>query len=182
MIERKIEQVDEHDRRLLLTASVQGHQFDSMIVAEAADMDPGEVEDRLEKLERVHVFVKRGDEQEFPDRTLTLHYQFVHVLYQNMLYASLQPTRRKASADASPKRCCVTTEISSSTIAGQLAVLFEGARDFAASAQYFVTAARHCGRPVCVPRGRIAVRSRSRRIARAARRAGAQSSRSSGCR
>ena len=94
MIERKIEQVDEHDRRLLLAASVQGHQFDSVIVAEAADMDPAEVEDRLEKLERVHGFVKRGHEHEFPDRTLTLHYQFVHVLYQNMLYASLQPTRR----------------------------------------------------------------------------------------
>ena len=35
MIARKIEQVDEEDRRLLLAASVQGHEFDSAIVAEA---------------------------------------------------------------------------------------------------------------------------------------------------
>ena len=143
MIERKIEQVDEHDRRLLLTASVQGHQFDSVIVAEAADLDPGEVEDRLERLERVHVFVKRGHEHEFPDRTLTLHYQFVHVLYQNMLYASLQPTRRKAYSARVAEALLRHHGDQSSTIAGQLAVLLEGARDFAASARFFVTAARH---------------------------------------
>ena len=143
MIERKIEQVDEHDRRLLLTASVQGHRFDSMIVAEAADIDPVEVEERLERLERVHAFVRRGDEQEFPDRTLTLTYQFVHVLYQNMLYASLQPTRRKALSGRVAEALLRHYGDLSSSIAGQLAVLLEGARDFAASAQYFVTAARH---------------------------------------
>ena len=143
MIERKVEQVDEHDRRLLLTASVQGHRFDSMIVAEAADIDPGEVEDRLENLERVHAFVRRGHEQEFPDRTLTLTYQFVHVLYQNMLYASLQPTRRKALSGRVAEALLRHYGDLSSTIAGQLAVLLEGARNFAASAQYFLTAARH---------------------------------------
>ena len=96
MIARKIEQVDERDRALLLAASVQGPEFDSAIVSEAIEMDPADVEERLDVLERVHVFVKRGSEYEFPDLTLTLQYQFVHVLYQNMLYASLQPTRRAA--------------------------------------------------------------------------------------
>ena len=96
MIARKIEQVDERDRALLLAASVQGPEFDSAMVSEAIEMDPAAVEERLDILERVHVFVKRGNEYEFPDLTLTLQYQFVHVLYQNMLYASLQPTRRTA--------------------------------------------------------------------------------------
>ena len=63
---------------------------------EALEMDPAEVEERLESLERVHVFVRRGEELEFADGTLTLRYRFVHVLYQNVLYASLQPTRRAA--------------------------------------------------------------------------------------
>ena len=72
MIARKIERLDERNRRLLLAASVQGHEFDSAVVAEAVEMDPAEVEERLETLERVHVFVTRGDEHEFPDRTLTL--------------------------------------------------------------------------------------------------------------
>ena len=79
MIERKIEQLDERDRKLLLAASVQGHEFDSATVSEAAEMDPADVEDRLDVLERVHVFVERGAEREFPDLTLTQDYRFVHV-------------------------------------------------------------------------------------------------------
>ena len=35
-------------------------------------------------------------EQAFPDGTLTLRYGFVHVLYQNALYAALPPTRKAA--------------------------------------------------------------------------------------
>ena len=142
MIARKIEQVDERDRALLLAASVQGHEFDSAIVAEAIEMDPADVEERLDVLERVHVFVKRGNEHEFPDRTLTLHYQFVHVLYQNMLYASLQPTRR-AALSGRVARALVAHGEQSPASAARLAVLFEAARDFATSARYYFVAAQH---------------------------------------
>jgi predicted ATPase len=142
MIARKIEQVDEQDRRLLLAASVQGSEFDSAIVGEAAKMEPGEVEDRLEKLERVHVFVSRGDEQEFPDGTLTLKYRFVHVLYQNVLFASLQPTRRVTLGKAIVAALMAHYGKDAPSIAPRLAVLFETARDFAASAQFFFIAAQ----------------------------------------
>src|SRR5688572_738010 len=46
MIARKIERLDEADRKLLVAASVQGHEFDSTVVAEAIDVDPAEVEER----------------------------------------------------------------------------------------------------------------------------------------
>jgi len=143
MIARKVEQVDERDRRLLVAASVQGHEFDSATLAEALEMDAAEVEDRLESLERVHVFVKRGREEEFPDRTLTLTYQFVHVLYQNMLYASLQPTRRTSLSGRVARSLVGHHGDRAGEIAGRLAVLFEAARDFGASAQYFFVAAQH---------------------------------------
>ena len=142
MIQRKIEQVDERDRKLLLGASVQGHEFDSAVVAEAVEMDPADVEERLELLERVHVFVKRGEEHEFPDRSLTLNYQFVHVLYQNLLYASLQPTRRAALSGKVARALVAHYGDQIASVAGRVAVLFETARDFAASARYFHTAAR----------------------------------------
>ena len=142
MIARKIEQVDERDRALLLAASVQGPEFDSAIVSEAIEMDPAHVEERLDVLERVHVFVKRGSEYEFPDLTLTLHYQFVHVLYQNMLYASLQPTRR-AALSGRVARALVAHGEETPASAARLAVLFEAARDFATSARYYFAAAQH---------------------------------------
>jgi len=142
MVTRKIEQVNERDRELLLAASVQGHEFDSNTVAEAVEMDPAEVEDRLAVLERVHVFVKKGDEREFSDRTLTLDYQFVHVLYQNVLYASIQPRRRVALGGRIAKSLVQHSGDDAPSIAGHLAVLYETAREFAAAAQYFYIAAQ----------------------------------------
>ncbi len=98
MIQRKIAQLDKEDRRLLVAASVQGYEFESAVIAESLEWDAADVEERLAALERVHGFVRRVDELEFPDQTPTLRYVFVHVLYQNALYASLQPTRRTSSA------------------------------------------------------------------------------------
>src|SRR5262245_58737549 len=100
MIQRKIDQLGDDDRRLLVAASVQGYEFDSAVVARVLQRDAAEVEDRLGELDRVHTFVRMVQEQEFPDRTLTVRYRFVHVLYQNVLYDSLQPTRRAALSAA----------------------------------------------------------------------------------
>ena len=143
MIARKIERVDEVDRRLLLAASVEGHEFDSAVVAEAIEMDPAEVEERLDALEHVHVFVKRIKEHEFPDLTLSLQYQFVHVLYQNALYATLQPTRRASLSGRVARALIAHHRGEHAGLAGRLAALFESARDFGQSAQYFLEGARH---------------------------------------
>jgi hypothetical protein len=142
MIARKIEQLDDLDRRLLVGASVQGYEFDSRTVSEATEMDAADAEDRLEALERVHVFVRRGAEEEFPDRTLTIKYQFAHVLYQNLLYASLQPTRRASLSSRVAHALVTHYGDRAGEIAGRLAVLFDAARDFGAAAQYFLTAAQ----------------------------------------
>jgi tetratricopeptide (TPR) repeat protein len=90
----------------------------------------------------VHVFVTRSAEEEFPDRTLTIKYQFAHVLYQNQMYASLQPTRRAALSGRVARALVTRFGEHTDDIAGRLAVLFEAARDFAASAQYFYAASQ----------------------------------------
>src|SRR5262249_58549191 len=100
MIQRKIDQLSEDDRRLLVAASVQGYEFDSAVVARVLERDAAEVEERLDELDRVHAFVRLVREQEFPDRTLTLRYRLVHVLYQNALYISLGPKRRASFSAA----------------------------------------------------------------------------------
>jgi len=143
MIARKIERLDEADRRLLLAASVQGHEFDSAVVAEALEMDPAEVEERLDALEKEYVFVTRIKEHEFPDLTLSLQYQFVHVLYQNALYTSLQPTRRVSLSRRVARALVVHHRNEHAAIAGRLAALFEVAREFGTSAQFYLAGARH---------------------------------------
>jgi predicted ATPase len=142
LIQRKIDQLGEDDRRLLVAASVQGYEFDSAVVARVLERDAAEVEERLDELDRVHAFVRLVREQEFPDRTLTQRYRFVHVLYQNALYASLQPTRRASLSAAVAQALIGYYGHKSGDVAAELALLLEAARDFSRAADYFLVAAR----------------------------------------
>src|SRR5262249_7472767 len=142
MIQRKIDQLGEEDRRLLVAASVQGYEFDSAVVAQVLERDPADVEDRLDELDRVHAFVRVVRELEFPDRTLTLRYRFVHVLYQNALYASLGPTRRASLSAAVAQALLGYYGEKSGGVAAELALLMEAARDFSRAADYFLVAAQ----------------------------------------
>jgi hypothetical protein len=132
MIERKIAQLDEEERRLLVAASVQGQEFDAVVVSKALGLDAAEVEEQLEGLERVHGLVRLVRELELPDRTLTLRYRFVHVFYQKALYASLRPTRRAALSAAvaralvghyGEKNALVAAELALLWVAAELALL-----------------------------------------------------------
>ena len=146
MIERKIEQLDEDDRRLLAVASVQGYEFDSTIIAEAVALDPADVEERLHELDRVHAFVRMVDERELADHTLSVRYRFVHVLYQNALFASYRPTRK--AQVAATLAAALERHAGSRTqyIASELAVLFETARQFDKAADYYRVAAENAAR------------------------------------
>jgi predicted ATPase len=146
MIQRKIEQLGEAERRLLVAASVQGYEFDSAVLAKALAADSAEVEDQLETLERAHDFVRFVREHEFPDRTLSLRYRFVHVLYQNALHASLRATRRVSlSAEVAHALLAFYGE-QRAAVASELALLFEAARDFAQAADFFLLAAQKAAR------------------------------------
>ena len=143
MIQRKMDQLDQEDMRLLVAASVQGYEFDSTVVAEALKMDPADAEERLEYLNRIHYFVRPLGEKEFPDKALTLRYRFVHVLYQNALYGTLMPTRRASLSAAVAEALRTHYREQEPAVAARLAVLFEAARDFERAAHYFLLAAQH---------------------------------------
>src|SRR5262249_34463607 len=143
MIERKIAQLSEEDRKLLTAASVQGYEFDSAVVAQVLNLDADEVEDRLEKLERVFAFVKLTSEAEFPNRTLTLKYRFVHVLYQNALYAGLRATRKATLSREVAQALEGCYGERNASVANELALLWEAARDYARASDAFLQAARN---------------------------------------
>jgi predicted ATPase len=143
LIQRKVEQLDEADRRLLVAASIQGYEFDAAVVARVVQRDAAEVEERLEVLDRVHAFVRCLREHTFPDGTLTLRYGFVHVLYQNAFYAGLQPTRRITLSAAVADALLGLHKGQGSAVAAELALLFESARDFARAGEHFLLAAQN---------------------------------------
>jgi len=142
VIQRKLELLDDLDRRLLVAASVRGCDFESAVVARALSLDAADVEERLQRLDRVHGLVRLLREDEFPDRTPTLRCAFVHVLYQQALYAGLQPSRRAALAIALAGALAEHYG-DAHAVASQLACLYEVGRDFQRAAQHFWLAAQN---------------------------------------
>ena len=141
MVQRKIGQLDAGDRNLLATASIQGHSFDSTVVAKALRTDTAEVEDRLENLDRVHGFVRRAGEREFPSGEVSGRYRFVHVLYQNALYGALSISRRVALSKAVGEAMLEAHGGNPGSAAAELGFLFETGRELERAAGYFALAA-----------------------------------------
>jgi len=146
MIQKKIDQLSDEDRRLLVAGSVQGYEFDSAIVSQALAMDAADVEDRLDVLDRIHFFVRRMEETEFPNKILTVRYRFVHALYQNALYDSLAPTRKATLSMAVANALLAYQGERSSESASELAFLFEAARDLPRASHHFLIAAQNAAR------------------------------------
>ena len=143
MVARKLDRLEEPDRRLLDAAAVQGQQFDSATVARVLDLDVSLVEDRLENLGRLHRLVRALEGKELPDGTLTQRYGFVHALYQNTLYGAL-PARRKAAWSAAAAEALLASRgPDSGRVALDLAYLLEAARQFDRAADQFLVAAGH---------------------------------------
>jgi predicted ATPase len=112
-------------------------------VAAVLDCDAAEVEERLDALDRVHALVRFTEENEFPDRTLTLRYRFVHALYQDALDASLRPTRRASLSAAVAKTLLARYGENYAEASAELALLWEAARDFDQAVDCFLLAAQN---------------------------------------
>ena len=143
VIERKIDQLGDRDREVLTVAAVQGYEFDSAALSSALEADGVEVEETFDRLERVHAFARCVGEDELSGGTLTVRYRFVHVLYQNALYARLTPTRRVALSMALAHGIESLYGDRISAIAAQLAFLYETARNEDRASDYFLLAAQN---------------------------------------
>ena len=146
LIQRKLEALDDQDRKLLAAASVQGIDFDSAIVARALQLPSDAVEDRLEKLEREHALVVFRDEFECPDRSLTLRYRFAHNLYHNSIFEPLRITRRVLLSKAIAEGLIARMTKNESESAADIAMILETARENVRAAEYWNRAAQGAAR------------------------------------
>jgi serine/threonine protein kinase/predicted ATPase len=163
MIERKLERLSDEQRRLLSAACVQGVEFDSAVIAGALQLDAVEVEERLQVLGRVHGLVRLVRESEFPDRTLTLRYAFIHGMYQEVLEADLPPTRRAALGAALAHALEAHYGAAHPEVAAQLAYLYEIGRDFGRAAKHCSRAAQNAAQ-VCAHREAVQLAHRGLRL------------------
>ena len=144
MVRRKIDVITDQDRKLLAAASVQGFEFDSAVLSRALRADPAEVEERLETLHRVNGLLHPAGVagvKEWRDGTVGAAYRFVHFLYYNAFYSTIQPARKAAWSAEVAQALLHFSRDRAGEIASQLAFLFEAARDFPQAAHYFSVAA-----------------------------------------
>src|SRR5262249_19325376 len=143
MIQRKVDQLGEADRQLLLAASVQGPEFDSAVVAQGLGRETAAVEERLDVLERVHAPGRPLRQPEFPGLTLALGYGFIHVPHQNGPDGCLLPARKAEGRRGAAQALVDHYGDKGEKAAAELALLFEAARQPARAIEYFLLAARN---------------------------------------
>jgi serine/threonine protein kinase/predicted ATPase len=146
LIQRKMDALEDADRRLLAAASVQGMDFDSAIVAGALQLDEEDVENRLERLEREHALVRFIRDFEAADRSLTLEYRFAHHVYQNAFFESLRATRKAALSRAIADRLVKRFGEQHHESLSDIAMLLEAARDNVRASEYWNRAAQAAAR------------------------------------
>lgn len=141
MIERKMQALMEEERRLLAIAAVQGESFDSSTLAEAAEMDELELEERLDKLNRVHGLIATTGEIEFPDGSFGVRYRFVHVLYHDALYGMLTAKRKSLLHGKIGEVLARRFGSRAAQMAAELALHFERARQPGRALPFYLQAA-----------------------------------------
>jgi predicted ATPase len=137
MIRKKIEALDEEDRRALQYASIEGEEFLSTVLAQLLGGEELEVEERLARLDKVHRLIETRSEEELPDGALATRYRFTHALYQNFLYDELVSKRRVLLHRQAGEQLLLHYGEEAPRIAA-LAMHFERGRDYGRAIEYLI--------------------------------------------
>jgi len=146
MIEQQFERLSAAEQQTLGAASVVGVKFSTAAVAAALETEVAQVEERCEELARRAHFLRSCGFEEWPDRTVAGCYEFIHALYQNVLYQRIAATRRLRLHQKIGERKEVAYDQREGEIAAELAMHFEQGRDYRRAVQYLRQAAENAAR------------------------------------
>ncbi|AGW93422.1 hypothetical protein N234_25655 [Ralstonia pickettii DTP0602] len=142
MVDLKVRLLDEDDRHLLLAASLQGSQFDTLVVARAMQKDAVIVEERMVSLANLHALIAPVAEVAFPAGSVSLRFMFSHALYRDALLRLHGPARRALVARHVAEAMEWAYAAGAHDMHSQIAALYLLARDHQRAAQNFLSAAR----------------------------------------
>ena len=111
------------------------------MLARVLERDAADIEEQLHRLEHIHTLVKLIEEQEMPDRTLSSHYSFGHILYHDYFVSNLRPSRKVTWARSTADALCAFHRERLDAVAAELAHLFAAAREPEQSAHHYLIAA-----------------------------------------
>jgi tetratricopeptide (TPR) repeat protein len=140
MIRKTIDALSEDDRRALQYASVAGEEFLSTVLAKLLGTDEIALEERLDRLDKVHHLIHTLGEEELPDGSLATRYRFGHSLYKDVLYSDVVHKRRILLHREAGEHLVNQYGNQARSIAVQLALHFELGRDFGRAIEHYIQA------------------------------------------
>jgi DNA-binding winged helix-turn-helix (wHTH) protein/tetratricopeptide (TPR) repeat protein len=143
LIEMQFRQLSAVEQRILRSASVAGERFSVWTITTAAELDPGSIEDACEGLSERLQFIQAVGIHELVNGQISAHYAFRHSLYREVLYRRLsEVTRSKLHLQLAQrlKAFCDPCELE---LANELALHFEGGRDYEQAIRYLILAAEN---------------------------------------
>jgi predicted ATPase len=142
-IEHRFEQLSGEDQSILEAASVAGDPFSVAAVAAGTSFPEEKIEAHCAAWARQGRFLTAGGTVAWPDGTLAACYGFRHALYHEAVYAGISPERRVSLHRTIGDRLEKAYGKRALTIATELAMHFEQARDLRRAVAYLVRAARN---------------------------------------
>ncbi|HKA17933.1 MAG TPA: AAA family ATPase [Blastocatellia bacterium] len=143
LIEKQIDRLSPQQQRILEAASVVGMSCSAVAIAAALDGDLLETEECCEEMSRRNQFLMPPYQAELPDGTITPRFTFIHVLYLDVLYNRISPTRRSQMHLRISKRGEEIYGQRVTEIASELAVHFDEGRDRSKAVKYYLMAAEN---------------------------------------
>lgn len=143
LIELAVEQLTPEEQAILEAASVAGSAFSVAVVAASTGQSEDSIEARCATWSRQGRFVRDSGMETWPNGTVTSCYRFIHALYHEVLYDRV-PAARCLRLHQQIGDCKETAYGSQAvTIAAELAVHFEQARDLQRAVRYCQQAAEN---------------------------------------
>lgn len=146
LIEKQIERLAPEEQRVLEAASVVGMNCSVEAITAALAGDALEIEERCEEISRRHQFLSPPQVVVLPDGTITPRFKFNHMLYLDVIYSRIAPTRRAEMHRRISKRGEEIYGDRVTEIASELAVHFAQGRDWDRAVKYHLMAAENAAR------------------------------------
>ncbi len=143
LIEMQFQQLSPAEQRILRSASVAGERFSVWAIATAAEIDPDSVEGVCEGLAERLQFIKAAGIHELANGQISAHYDFRHSLYREVLYRRLSEVTRSKLHLLLAQRLKAFCDPCEQELATELALHFEGGRDYEQAIRYLILAAEN---------------------------------------
>jgi len=142
LLEQQLAGLGGLERRVLDSASVAGERFSAWEIARAAELESGQVEEVCEQLAQRRRFIRSAGIHELPGGPVSAHYEFLHALHREFVYATLPPVSRSRLHHNIAQQLATLPSSEASQLAPVLAAHFEQGREYAHAIRWLLVTAQ----------------------------------------